>query len=422
LVWRFFDLNQYKATIILIIVSIGVLITYPFHKYFLGGLLSSGFTASMIGGFADWFGVTALFRKPLGVSFRTEIIPKNREKIFSALSDMVGQELLTKETLKKLLNNHSIAALLIKFLLEKNEKEAIKKIVHKIIEDILYKIDSKEVGQVAGKLVKDNIAKLELFYFIEAAVKISKKNGYDDKLINFIIEELIKLAKYEQIKALIVELVKETIKNYENGSKRRMFTNKIVFDMILRISPEDISRITQGKLIDYLKELKDYEHPMRYKLNEWIDEKLHELKEDTKIQEKLENWKLQQINEKLDISKFVVDFISKYKSVEQSKEFLQLINTVDEQLDKFIDTFEKNHIWQDKFDAYSKQAMLEFVEKNHSKIAVLVRENLDKYSNDMLVELIESKAGDDLQMIRINGSVVGGLVGLLIYILTFWIG
>lgn len=415
-------MNQYKATIILIIVSIGVLITYPFHNSFIGGLLSSGFIASMIGGFADWFGVTALFRKPLGVSFRTEIIPKNREKIFNALSDMVGQELLTKETLKKLLSNHSIAALLIKFLIEKNEKEAIKKIAHKIIEDILYKVDSKEIAQMIDKLVKDNLAKIELFYFIEAAVKISKKNGYDDKLINFIIEELIKLTKYEQIKALIAELVKETIKSYENGSKRRKFTNKIVFDMILRISPEDISIIIQGKVVDYLVELKDLEHPTRYKLNEWIDEKFHELKEDTKIQDKLEKWKLEQINEKLDISKFVEDFISKYKSVENSKEFLELINTVDDKLDKIIDAFDKNESWQEKFDAYSKQAMLEFVDKNHSKIAGLVRENLDKYSNEMLVQLIESKAGDDLQMIRINGSVVGGLVGLIIYVLTFWIG
>ena len=84
-------MNSYKATILLVIVAIGFFLTYPFNNTFAGGLLSSVFGAAMIGGLADWFGVSALFRKPLGIPFKTEIIPRNREKIFNALSDMVGE-------------------------------------------------------------------------------------------------------------------------------------------------------------------------------------------------------------------------------------------------------------------------------------------------------------------------------------------
>jgi uncharacterized membrane-anchored protein YjiN (DUF445 family) len=417
-------LNRYKATAILIAVTLGFLIIYPFHNYFIGGLLSSGFCAAMIGGFADWFGVSALFRKPLGVSFRTEIIPRNREKIFSALSDLVGKELLTKEKLKQLLSTHSISTLIIKFLIEKNEKEHMKKVAHKIIEDILWKVNPQEAGEVVDRLVKENISKIELFYFIEAGIDISIKSGYDDKIINFILDELIRLSSQEQVKTLVTTLVKETMKNYENGSNRRKFTDKIVFDMILKLSPSDTAVIIQKKLGIYLKELKDSKHPMRDKLKEWIYEKIRQLKADTEFQKKLEDWKLEQINNKVDISRMVADFISKYRGeeLEQSQEFLELINSIDEKIDNGLEGFNENEIWQSQFDSYSKKAMLEFVDKNHSEITVMVRENLDKYSNDMLVQLIESKAGDDLQMIRINGSVVGGLVGLITYILTFWIG
>ena len=55
-VGTFIIMNHYKATVILIIVTIGFLISYPFHRTFIGGLISSGFCASMIGGFADWYG------------------------------------------------------------------------------------------------------------------------------------------------------------------------------------------------------------------------------------------------------------------------------------------------------------------------------------------------------------------------------
>ena len=59
------------------------------------GLFHMSFAAA-VGGFADWFGVTSLFRRPLGISWRTDLIAKNREMIVSIAKDMVVNELLTK--------------------------------------------------------------------------------------------------------------------------------------------------------------------------------------------------------------------------------------------------------------------------------------------------------------------------------------
>jgi uncharacterized membrane-anchored protein YjiN (DUF445 family) len=88
---------------------------------------------------------------------------------------------------------------------------------------------------------------------------------------------------------------------------------------------------------------------------------------------------------------------------------------------KLVDNFRNSREDQAALDAYVKKALTGIIEENHSFIGSMVRQKLDKFSNDMLVELIEDKAGDDLQIIRINGSVVGGLVGLAIFLLTFWI-
>ena len=70
------------ATMALGISIAGAVVTQPFSAgSFLGGLVHNGFLAATIGGLADWFAVTALFRKPLGISFRTNILVRNRQRI-----------------------------------------------------------------------------------------------------------------------------------------------------------------------------------------------------------------------------------------------------------------------------------------------------------------------------------------------------
>ncbi|MBQ9487184.1 MAG: DUF445 family protein, partial [Selenomonadaceae bacterium] len=64
---------------------------------FFVGLLNHGFIAATIGGLADWFAVTALFRKPLGISYRTEILKRNRGRITDAIIEFVSSDLLNTE-------------------------------------------------------------------------------------------------------------------------------------------------------------------------------------------------------------------------------------------------------------------------------------------------------------------------------------
>lgn len=416
-------MNYYKATFILVLVSIGFFITYPFNNTFWGGLLSSTFCAAMIGGFADWFGVSALFRKPLGIPLKTEIIPRNREKIFNALSDMVGEELLTKDNINEMINKNSISKLLIKYLSQNKEKQQLKEVIVKIVEDIIWKINPEEAGKLLEGLIKDNILKIKISPIIAAAGELSIRKGYDEKLINFIVDELIKLTKTEQGLRLIVKLVEETMKSYENGMKRRKFVNTIIFDLFFQLSPQDIAIIIQNKLVNGLEEFKNPRHEAREKFMKWIDEKLVELKSDSALQEKIENWKAVKFKDGLELHTKITEVIKNIRESNSEKfsPVNNLTEKIEEQIDKLIEEFQVNLKWQNKLDYKVKGILLEFADNNHSKIGIMVKENLNKFSNDMIVNLIETKVGNDLQMIRINGSVVGGFVGMAVFLLTFWI-
>ena len=77
------------ANYILITAAVLLLLAYPFQDFFVGGLLTHLAGAALIGGLADWYAVTALFRRPLGISFKTALIPNSKERIAETSSSII---------------------------------------------------------------------------------------------------------------------------------------------------------------------------------------------------------------------------------------------------------------------------------------------------------------------------------------------
>lgn len=411
-------MNRYKATLILIVVTIGYLISVPFNNTFIGGLISSGFGAAMIGGFADWYGITALFRKPLGISYRTEIIPKNRERIFEGLSSMVSDELLTKDYLKELLNEFDTSKLIIKFVANSNENSDMKELLSIISEESLTKINSEEIGKVSSHLVINNMHQLNLWKIINSSIDISIKNGYDDKIINFVIDEINAFSKTDSFRNILVNLIDETKKSYENGMARRAVANTLILEMIMKLSSEKIATVVQDKIAGYLANIKDLENGDRLKLKQWINIKLDEFRGNEDVKDKIEEWKMTQISS-MNLEQYIAEFFENLKSKSLGEEGIN--KKIKAEIDSLTEKFNNDEDMQKKVDFYIKKGLNVVIDNAHENLGKLVRENLEKYSDDMVVELVESKAGDDLQLIRINGSLVGGFVGILFFVLTYWI-
>ena len=87
-------------------------------------------------------------------------------------------------------------------------------------------------------------------------------------------------------------------------------------------------------------------------------------------------------------------------------------------IDQQIDHFCQSATLQRHFNSFLQAFLREELEKHHALIPQLIRERLDDLTDDQLVSLVESKVQDDLQMIRINGAIVGSLVGMGLYLLV----
>jgi uncharacterized membrane-anchored protein YjiN (DUF445 family) len=184
---------------------------------------------------------------------------------------------------------------------------------------------------------------------------------------------------------------------------------------------DDIVSAVSSKLAALLKEMKEPDNPARNGLRNWVDDKVQQFNKDEALLNKLENWKTEQLYA-VNISNNIAIYFENLRQAAATKSgnVSKFFNVFDTYFDKLLLDFSNNHVQRSKLDIMVKNYLREWLNAKHSTISQLVRDRLNRYSSREIVKLVEEKIGNDLQWVRINGSIVGGLIGLLAHFLTFF--
>lgn len=378
----------------------------------------------MIGGIADWFGITALFRKPLGIPFRTEIIPRNRRKLYDSLVYMVENELLTKEALKKKLDRFDVSQRLIQYLDEQGGKHDLVILVNKIVADMLDRADPNQAGTFLEKLINENSSQLDFFKLFQTAAEWLSRNAADEKVIPRTVDKIKDFILFPGFGTLVYRVVQDIFDKLERNAEKETAGKRLFFKFVLTLadfspmSPPKLSSRLITEALEYLNNLKDPESDQRKGFEKWLEKNVAEFRSNPALQETVRQ-KGVELLKGISLSSVFTSHVYPYFKGEE--QFLKLQSFIEGLVEKLAADFKQNPSDQAALDAYVKDALLQLIEENHEIIGQMVRNKLDNFSTEMLVDMIEEKAGNDLQIIRINGSVVGGLTGLVIFLLTFWI-
>lgn len=404
--------NQYKAALTLGAVSLGFFISYPFQDFFAGGLISSACGAAMIGGLADWFAVEALFRRPLGIPFRTAIIPRSRERIFEALADMVEDELLTPENIRKTLSRYNLSQIMAEYLMGRQGGDNLRQALAKVIFSIVGQVKPEKVARVTELVGKRTMEETDLAKLLAKAIDWLLANGYEKYIIEFAAGQMVLLARHEKMHALLVELLAEACKTYEKGLVKRK-----LFNLLLNVSPEEVADIIQQAFAGVLDSIRRPDHPFGDRIREWLAGLSLKLKTEEGLRQDIEEWKqnrLKELSFRQQLTESLEDFKQKIgNNPEIVDEWLNRLQVL---LVHFIAEIVADENRQAVFEAQVKTRLIGGLNLRAGVIGGIVRESLGRFSDEELAAFIEAKVGNDLQMIRINGSVVGGLVGALIFL------
>jgi len=398
-----------KANIALGISALGLAFVYPFQSTFAGGLLTSGFSASLVGGVADWFAVNALFRRPLGVPagriFRTEIIPRNRERIFLALSDMVEKELLSPEVLKSKLLAFDFASTA-QGLWQVVDRDSLESIITQMLQHCQETLGLKTEDLVREIILlgqREKMQKGQLRPLLERSLLISFESEEGKKLLALFLHSISNWVQDTEVHFWLTNWLEKAIQRYANQNPTRKLLALVLPD------PAKLAHTIQERLAHYLRE-----EETLLNLVEWLKLQTEPLSESILAFLTQEREELAGNRDKLP-AKIAARMQQKLREKELA---FAVSNHLIQGLEGRINSLKESEEKQHQFNDSLQQTILPLLERKHHKIGEIVLEGLEKYSDEMLVELIEDKAGEDLQMIRINGSVVGGLAGMLIYLVT----
>ena len=414
---------------------------------FIVGLLNHGFIAATIGGLADWFAVTALFRKPLGISYRTEILKRNRARITEAVIDFVSSDLLNTKNIMKTLEDENTAQMLIDYFERNQGREKVKDLAFEVVNELFAQMDSKFVADSITPILEDEIRHLNADKITDAAVRVVTKEKYSRKILTALLSTGKKILQSPHMQDAIFKKIVELREAYEGDSAGRalvLSSMNLTDEKILSILNENVEKKIDDTLkVLNIKGMVDNEAAETAKT--FIDTftrfvqgvaagfdkasfhaRLREiLRDKIDVARFIENWI--DVNVRGETDPVILEKIrrqalanpqnrSRIIEIERQEQIwhAMLENIIDEKIDEFI----KSPVLQYNFDRIVKNFIAKMLERYHDEIPSMIRERLDRFNDEELTRFVEEKVSDDLQMIRINGSVCGAVVGMLLYVVA----
>jgi uncharacterized membrane-anchored protein YjiN (DUF445 family) len=413
--------NKKFADIILITLSISFIMVTLFRIFIFNGfiveLISFTIEAALVGAIADWFAVTALFRKPLGFSWHTAIIPRNKQKVIEAIVNVVESELLSSEVIRNKLEQVDIVDRFINYIENVKTKMKFTNLLAKYGEGFLEKLDTPKIANYIEELLKRNLKQMKLSLHISNLLDISIDNGMHEELLVTLTEELIKVAKKDSTRDVIYNILdseKKKSVNTTTGFKRVFFELSLgIAEGTNSINISEASEAMQKELVEILISIKNKDNELYFKLKKALEEAGERLKTDETFSNSIEVWK-QDIIEHLDLQKDLEKLICQTK--DNAENNVMVINWISEELDKYWMSFKEDHKRRDWINGIVKETLYKVIESEHYLIGSIVKDTLGAFTDEALNTFIESKAGNDLHWIRINGAIVGAISGVIVFL------
>jgi uncharacterized membrane-anchored protein YjiN (DUF445 family) len=365
--------------------------------------------AAMDGGLADWFAVTALFRRPLGLPIpHTAIIPENKDRIADTMAEFLRTNFLIPTVVARRLQAMNIAQAAGDFLIQPRSEGPgrLRAGAAGLLADLLESLDPDRLGNQVRAGLARQVERIDLAPLLGTALSAAIADGRHRPLLDAMIrwaghaleanESMVRTMIHERANALL----------RWTGLDERLANS--VLDGLYRLLAEV---------------LVDEAHPLRAKVEEGLSKLAHDLQHDPATREKVEAIKRDILAnpaigewwmgvwEKLRRS--LIDMARNPQSA--------LAGQLGESLADLGKALQTDPALQWQINRFARRTMVGIASRYGGQIVRLVSETVKRWDAQTVTSRIEGAVGRDLQFIRINGTVVGGLAGVAIHALTQWL-
>jgi uncharacterized membrane-anchored protein YjiN (DUF445 family) len=386
---------------------------FPLRATWWGGWILAIAEAGIVGGLADWFAVTAIFRRPLGLPIpHTALIPANWELMAARVGTMVGSRVLTKEYVAQEIAGVDVASLIARGaerLTSRDFDVATQELARWLAAEMSPKAASDMITRLRDLLLDRPLAPV-----LATAMQMVRRYEWDQRIVTALAGSLGEALDRPAFRATVGELVDDLLARYRErmGAYPRFWIG--VASMLGLIDRERVLAAIQAGLRQVAQEP---DHPVRQRLMEAMRELPGRLRTDGRLAERVEAAKRDLLATPM-ATRVIEDTAAALHrtllaDLERPRSEVRI--WIVERLERARRALIADDELRGQLDRWTKARVLEVVERHHERIAGFIENGVLALGPEGAVRLIEEHAGDDLQYIRVNGTVVGGLAGGLLY-------
>jgi uncharacterized membrane-anchored protein YjiN (DUF445 family) len=388
-------------------------VAFPLRSRWWAGFLLAIAEAGIVGGLADWFAVTALFRRPLGLPIpHTALIPANWELMAARVGTMVGSRVLTREYVTQEIEGVDLAGLLARHA-ERVTRRDLEAFTLTLGRWAAAELTPWAAGDLAVRL-RNRLLSRPTSPLLARALEIACDRGWDHRAVTALARALADAFDQPGFRQAMGEAVDDVLARYRErmGAYPRLWMG-----LANRLGLIDRERVVAA-LHAGLRQVADTpDHPVRQRLAEVFAGLPARLKSDPEFAARVEA-----ATRDLLTTPVAARTLAEGARALQAALVADLVGPRSETVAWLIERLERarralvaDADLRGEIDRWVKARVIEAVERYHDRLATFIEKGVLALGPEGAVRLIEEHAGDDLQYIRVNGTVVGGLAGGLLY-------
>jgi uncharacterized membrane-anchored protein YjiN (DUF445 family) len=380
-------------------------------------VLATGFEAGTVGALADWFAVTALFREvPIPFLRRhTNILLRKRDALTEQIADVVQNQWLTPEAVGEYLSKTSPSAALLDYLAEPRHEAQLMGALRGVVGGLVDRMDGPELSAFLGRALREQVERADLGRVLGERLETAVARGEHAPAADALLGALEGIVREGTLRRMVRGWIQEAAQAYaERG------TLKAATTWLLEKSGGLDYNQAAADIVDAVAESirggrGNPDHPLRRRFDDAVRAFAKGLSEGRESERAVLDRLRRSAAEGLEHEPALRGMLTTLKGTVASQ-----LDDPESPLLRAAASFVRTRLAElrsdaalrERLDAWVLETAKAVAARHHAMIGEMIRGSLSKLEGKQLVEQIESKVGRELQYIRLNGAVIGTLVGL----------
>ncbi|HEX5633446.1 MAG TPA: DUF445 domain-containing protein [Gemmatimonadales bacterium] len=367
------------------------------------GFVRATAEASLVGGLADWFAVTALFRHPLGIPIpHTAIIPTQKDRIGRILGGFVQNHFLSRDVLSAKLRSMRLAERIARWMADEANAERLAR--HAAV-GVAQAIRSMPEGEVTDLIRTSAVARLQQVQLAPVLGNLLSAATKDDRHQQLLDEALVLVkTAMERNRELIREKIRE---------ESPWWVPPVVDEAFHRRVIEGAERLVEDVYADHA-------HPLRRQFDAAFNNFVERLKSSPEMAARTEEWKGDLLEHPM-VGEFAASLWDRAQRAAErftADPRPDILHPLQRGIASVGQSLASSEARLAELDDFLTNFIAGVLEQHRHEVGDLIADTVKQWDPKLASDRIELAVGRDLQFIRLNGTLVGGLAGLVIYTVT----